>query len=54
MQVTRMADNLTQEEMEQLTPEQYSNYIAFGEVELPVLNEEQYERYLLSHMEFDL
>lgn len=54
IKVTRMADNLTQEEMEQLTPEQYSNYIAFGEVELPVLNEEQYERYLLSHMEFDL
>ena len=54
IQVTRMADNLTQEEMEQLTPEQYSNYIAFGEVELPVLDEAQYERYLLSHMEFDL
>ena len=47
-------DNLTQEEIEQLTPEQYSNYIAYGEVELPVLNEDEYERYLLGHRLFDL
>ena len=49
-----MADNLTQEEIEKLTPEQYSNYLAYGEVELPVLTEEEYERYLLSHLIYDL
>ncbi len=52
--ITKIVDNLTQEEMEQLTPEQYSNYIAYGEVELPVLDDSEYERYLLGHRLFDL
>ena len=52
--MTKVVHNLTQEEIEQLTPEQYSNYIAYGEVELPVLNEDEYERYLLGHRLFDL
>ena len=45
---------LSQAEIEELTPEEYSNYLAYGEVELPKLNEDQYERYLLSHQIFDL
>jgi len=52
--MTRMVTELTQEELEQLTPEQYSNYIAYGEVELPVLTDDEYERYLLGHRLFDL
>ena len=54
LKMTKVVDNLTQEEIEQLTPEQYSNYIAYGEVELPILNEDEYERYLLGHRLFDL
>lgn len=49
-----MKSDFTQEEIENLTPEEYSNFIAFGEIEVPLLTEEEYERYLLSHLEYDL
>ena len=45
---------LTQAQIEKLTPEQYSNFLAYGDPEPPELDEDQYERYLLSHQLFDL
>ena len=45
---------LTQVEIEKLTPEEYTNFLAFGDPKPPELDEEQYERYLLSHQIFDL
>lgn len=45
---------LTQEEIEALSPEEYSNFLAFGDTQVPPEEEEAYERYLLSHLIFDL
>jgi hypothetical protein len=47
--------NLAQYEIEQLSPEEYSNYLAFGESLLPTkLTEAEYEEYILAQREFDL
>lgn len=47
--------NLTQPEIEQLNPEEYSNYLAFGESLLPAkLTEAEYEEYILAQREFDV
>jgi hypothetical protein len=47
--------NLTQSEVELLSPEDYSNYLAFGESLLPAkLTEAEYEEYILAQREFDL
>lgn len=46
--------DLTQEEIEALDPESYSNFLAFGEPLMPELTEEEYEEYIQSHRLFDL
>jgi hypothetical protein len=47
--------NLTQSEIELLSPEEYSNYLAYGESLLPAkLTESEYEEYILAQREFDL
>ena len=49
--------NLSQEEQEALTPEEYSTYLAFGESMKPELSQEEedaYARHLRSQRIFDL
>ena len=48
---------LSQEEIEQLSPEEYSTYLAFGESMKPELSQEEedaYARHLRSQRIFDL
>lgn len=47
--------NLAQAEIEKLTPEEYSYYLAHGELDsIQKLNDVEYESYLKSHQIFDL
>ena len=52
-QVNQMV-NLTQMEMEALSPEDYSMFLAYGEIEPVKLNEKDYESYYKSYIKFDL
>tara|TARA_Y100001973_G_C5166794_1_gene316648 strand:- start:1178 stop:1324 length:147 start_codon:yes stop_codon:yes gene_type:complete len=44
----------TQADIDQMTAEEYSEFLAFGEVMPKDLSEDQYEKYLVSHQLFDL
>ncbi|AGG54504.1 hypothetical protein CYYG_00002 [Cyanophage SS120-1] len=44
-----------QTQLEKMTPEQYSYFLAHGSLEdYEELNEDEYERYLKSHLIYDL
>jgi|TARA_R100000084_G_C4512526_1_gene83113 hypothetical protein len=46
---------LTQREIEQLSPEEYSCLLAYGDAYIcKTTTDEDYEEYLRSHLEFDL
>jgi len=46
--------NLTQMEIDALSPEDYSMFLAYGEIEPVKLNEKDYESYYKSYIKFDL
>ena len=46
--------DLTQEEIEALDPESYSNFLAFGDPLMPEMSEEEYEEWIAMHRMFDL
>ena len=48
------SQDLTQAEVEQLDPNDYSNYLAYGPPLQPELPDEEYEEYLKSYRQFDL
>jgi hypothetical protein len=48
------SQDLTQAEVEQLDPNDYSNYLAYGSVLQPDLSDDEYEDYLKSYQMFDL
>ena len=45
---------LSQQEIEQLTPEEYAMYLAYGDPKVSSLTDEEMDRYVKSHKEFDL
>ena len=45
---------LSQEEIEKLTPEEYAYYLAYGDPKVKDLTEEELECYLRSYREYDL
>ena len=46
--------NLTQMELDDLSPEEYSMFLAYGEINPLKLNEKDYESYYKSYIKFDL
>jgi hypothetical protein len=48
------SQDLTQAEVEQLDPNDYSNYLAYGPQLQPDLSDDEYEDYLKSYQMFDL
>ena len=47
-------NQLSQQEIEKLSPEQYAMYLAYGDPDVIDLSEEEMDCYIKSHKEFDL
>jgi len=45
---------LSQQEIDELTDEEYAYFLAYGDPKLKQLSEEELECYIKSHKEFDL